>query len=475
MMRREKSAAMITKGSMASDRQTIWREICARLQGLVNRDVFQLWFERIRVTDCTDGTLTLSVPDDFSLIWIEENYAGLVRDVARQATGEPLKIQYVVQPLPLEKAEAGREANAMAAPRETAAARPQRARAEVEQPSSTFNPRNTFANFVVGENNNVAHAAAWAAAQSPGAAYNPLFIYGATGLGKTHLVQAIGSHLASQKNRMRVLYFSCETFTNEYVEALKQQTLLDFRRKYRSADALLVDDVHFLSGKERLQEEFFHTFNALFESRRQIVMTSDRPVGEIENLEQRLVSRFEWGMVTEILSPDYETRLAILRKKLESLTVEVAPEILEFIAHRIKSNVRRLEGALVRVASYSSLTGKPLTLPAAEQLLRDSLKQEGASAVSVELIQRVVAEHYLLRPEDMTSKSRPQSIAFPRQVAMYLSRQLTRHSLAEIGAKFGGRDHGTVIHACRLVESRLKNDTALREVISQLEHQTQCK
>jgi chromosomal replication initiator protein len=302
-----------------------------------------------------------------------------------------------------------------------------------------------------------------------------LFIYGATGLGKTHLVQAIGSHLASQKNRLRVLYFSCETFTNEYVEALKQQTLLAFRRKYRSADALLVDDVHFLSGKERLQEEFFHTFNALFESRRQIVMTSDRPVGEIENLEQRLVSRFEWGLVTEILSPDYETRLAILRKKLESLTVEVDPEILEFIAHRIKSNVRRLEGALVRVASYSSLTGKPLTLLAAETLLRDSLKQEGATAVSVELIQRVVAEHFLLRPEDMTSKRRPQSVAFARQVAMYLSRQLTSNSLAEIGQKFGGRDHGTVIHACRLVESRMKNDASLRETVRQLEQRARCE
>lgn len=457
---------------MGSDRQTIWQDICARLQGLVNREVFQLWFERIHAAGFVDGTLTLAVPDDFSLIWIEENYAGLVRDVARQATGEPLKIQYVVQPAPPVTG-GDQKAGAIVAPHEAAETCPQRPRTEVEKPPSIFNPRNTFASFVVGENNQVAHAAAWAAAQSPGAAYNPLFIYGATGLGKTHLVQAIGSHLATQKNRLRVLYFSCETFTNDYVEALKQQTLLDFRRKYRSADALLVDDVHFLSGKERLQEEFFHTFNALFESRRQVVMTSDRPVGEIENLEQRLVSRFEWGMVTEILSPDYETRLAILRKKLESLTVEVAPEILEFIAHRIKSNVRRLEGALVRVASYSSLTGKPLNLLVAEQLLRDSLKQEGASAVNVELIQRLVAEHFLLRPEDMTSRSRPQSVAFPRQVAMYLSRQLTRNSLAEIGAKFGGRDHGTVIHACRLVESRLKNDAALRDVISQLQRQMQ--
>ncbi len=466
---------------MASDRQFIWRDICVRLQGLVNRDVFQLWFERIRVADSSNGVLTLAVPDDFSLIWIEENYAGLVRDVARQATGKSLDIQYVVQPAPPSggtESQAARLEPGNIVPTATKAAvalkqQAPRAGQDTEMPQPSFNPRNSFATFVVGSNNNIAHAAAWAAAQSPGAAYNPLFIHGATGLGKTHLVQAIGAHLASQKRRARVLYFSCETFTNEYVEALKQQTLLAFRRKYRSADALLVDDVHFLSGKERLQEEFFHTFNALFESRRQIVMTSDRPVSEIENLEQRLVSRFEWGLVTEILSPDYETRLAILRKKLESLTVELDPEIIEFIAHRIKSNVRRLEGALVRVASYSSLTGKPLNLPAAETLLRDSLKQEGATAVSVELIQRLVAEHFLLRTEDMTSKRRPQSVAFPRQVAMYLSRHLTRNSLAEIGAKFGGRDHGTVIHACRLVEQRIHSDTALRETVGQLERRAQ--
>jgi chromosomal replication initiator protein len=337
-----------------------------------------------------------------------------------------------------------------------------------KQQNAGLNPRSTFQSFVVGSNNNIAHAAAWAIAQSPGTAYNPLFIYGGTGLGKTHLIQAVGTHLLSQKSRLRVLYFSCETFVNEYVEALKTQSLLQFRRKYRSADALLVDDVHFLSGKERLQEEFFHTFNALFENRKQIVMTSDRPVGEIQNLEARLVSRFEWGLVTEILSPDYETRLAILRKKLESLTVEVAPEVLEFIAERIKSNVRRLEGALVRVASYSSLSGKPLTLSTAELLLRDSLKQEGACAVTVEMIQQAVAKHFGLAPADMCSKRRPGCVAFPRQVAMFLCRRLTQNSLAEIGQKFGGRDHGTVLHACRLVERRISNEPELRQQIAEL-------
>jgi chromosomal replication initiator protein len=329
-----------------------------------------------------------------------------------------------------------------------------------------LNPRNTFESFVVGPNNEIAHAASLAVAQAPARTYNPLFVYGGVGLGKTHLMQAIGQYVWAKKKNMKVIYLSSELFINEFIDAIQHSNLVKFRKRYRQADLLLIDDIQFLGGKERSQEEFFHTFNTLFDGHKQIVLSSDRPASEIANLEHRLVSRFEWGLTAELQPPDIETRLAILRKKARTMQIKLRDEIFQFLASRIRTNVRRLEGALMRVASFASLSGKELTQEVVEHLLKDILQEEGRHSITIEQIQRRVAEHFDVRVADMTSKRRPASIAFPRQVAMYLSRELTKASLNEIGDAFGGRDHGTVLHACKLVKKRMSEQDNLRQTIS---------
>jgi chromosomal replication initiator protein len=291
------------------------------------------------------------------------------------------------------------------------------------------------------------------------------------GLGKTHLLHAIGQHVAANKKGARVTYVSSEKFTNEFIDGIQNNQLVRFRRRYRQTDVFLIDDIQFLAGKERIQEEFFHTFNTLHEARKQIVLTCDRPASEIQNLEQRLVSRFEWGLVTDLQPPDVETRLAILRKKEKVMGVELPEDILNFLAQRIRTNIRRLEGALVRVTSFASLTGKKLSIEVVEGLLREILHEEGRFTINIDVIQKKVAEHYDIRLADMTSKRRPENIAFPRQVAMYLARQMTESSLNTIGEAFGGRDHGTVLHACRLVKDRMQVDANVRQVVSYLEKQ----
>jgi chromosomal replication initiator protein len=294
---------------------------------------------------------------------------------------------------------------------------------------------------------------------------------GGVGLGKTHLLHAIGQHVLAHKKHAKVIYLSTEKFTNEFIDAIQNNSLVKFRRKYRQGDVFLIDDIQFLAGKERIQEEFFHTFNTLHESRKQIVLTCDRPASEIQGLEQRLVSRFEWGLVTDLQPPDVETRLAILRKKEKAMGVELPEDIINFLAQRIRTNIRRLEGALVRVTSFASLTGRKLTLEVVEGLLREVLHEEGRFTITIDTIQKKVAEHYDLRIADMSSKRRPENIAFPRQIAMYLARQLTESSLNTIGEAFGGRDHGTVLHACRLVKDRMTVDSQVRQVVSYLEKQ----
>jgi chromosomal replication initiator protein len=293
------------------------------------------------------------------------------------------------------------------------------------------------------------------------------------GLGKTHLMQAIGQHILKSRKNSKVCYVTSERFTNEFIDAIQNSTLVKFRKRYRQADVLLIDDIQFLAGKERSQEEFFHTFNALFDGHKQIVLSSDRPPSEIANLEHRLVSRFEWGLTAELQPPDIETRLAILRKKAEGLEVRLEPSILEFLAERIRTNVRRLEGGLMRVASFASLSGSQPTTEKIEHLLKDILQEEARRAITIDQIQRRVAEHFDVRLADMTSKRRPQNIAFPRQIAMYLSRELTRASLAEIGDAFGGRDHGTVLHAHRLVKGRMGSEEKVRQVVAYLDSQLQ--
>ena len=338
-------------------------------------------------------------------------------------------------------------------------------------PTGSLNPRNTFETFVVGSNNQMAHAAALAVAQAPAQAYNPLFLYGDTGLGKTHLMHAIGHAVLRANPDARVAYLSTEKFTNEFIQALQENALTRFRQRYRGVDILLIDDVQFLAGKERIQEEFFHTFNDLFESGKQIVLTSDRRASEIQKLESRLVSRFEWGLPADIQAPDLETRFAILRAKSQQLNCALPEPILGFIAQNITRNIRRLEGALLKVSSYSALTNRPLDLPTAERLLHDVLMEQAQNVLTIETIQKRVADHFQIRHSDMTSKRRPNNIAIPRQIAMYLARTLTRHSLQDIGDAFGGRDHGTVIHACKAVDNMMEQDATTRGSVEFLKSQ----
>ena len=310
-----------------------------------------------------------------------------------------------------------------------------------------------------------------AVAHAPAGAYNPLFVYGDTGLGKTHLMHAVGHHIHRNKPEAHIAYLSSEKFTNEFISSIQENTLTQFRKRYRKVDVLFIDDVQFLSGKERIQEEFFHTFNELFEQQKQIFLSSDRPVNEIAKLENRLVSRFQWGLVTDIQAPDFETRVAILRKKAEQHNFNVQEDVINFIAEHIVKNIRRLEGALIKVCSYSSLTGKALDITTCEMLLRDVLMEAARQQLTIDAIQKRVAEYFELRHSDMLSRRRPNHIAVPRQIAMYLSRGLTKHSLQEIGEAFGGRDHGTVIHACRQVENLVDQDDTVRHSVDYLKSQ----
>ena len=447
--------------------EDVWASAQQLLRTLLNPDIYNLWFAPVQATGLDGECITLEVTNDFCEVWLKDNYLGLIRDVLGQVSGQSLTVRFRVgagPPAPkfMHKAE-GLKPEA----KDLVEANDRNALIR-ELP---FNPKNTFDTFVVGNNNAFAHAASLAVSQTPGKTYNPLFLYGGVGLGKTHLLHAIGQHVASHKKGARVTYLSSEKFTNEFIDAIQNSQLVRFRKKYRQTDVFLIDDIQFLAGKERIQEEFFHTFNTLHEAHKQIVLTCDRPASEIQNLEQRLVSRFEWGLVTDMQPPDVETRVAILRKKEKMMGVELPEEILNFLAQRIRTNIRRLEGALVRVTSYASLTGKKLSLEVVEELLREVLHEEGRYSINIEVIQKKVAEHYDIRLADMASKRRPENIAFPRQVAMYLARQMTESSLNTIGEAFGGRDHGTVLHACRLVKDRMQVDAQIRQAVNYLEKQ----
>jgi chromosomal replication initiator protein len=447
-----------------------WEAAQARLRSMLSPDIFSLWFAPVRAVEEDETSLTLEVPNDFCEVWLKENYMGLLQDVVSFAGARPMQVRLRIAVAE----EAGkREPGALGLPQPARTARPEPPKPQGPTAENGFNPKYTFDTFVVGNNNNFSHAAALAVAQAPGKSYNPLFLYGGTGLGKTHLLHAIGQHVLAQKRQVKVSYVSSEKFTNEYIEAIQTNALAKFRRKYRQADVLLIDDIQFLAGKERIQEEFFHTFNALHEAHKQIVLTCDRPASEIQGLEHRLVSRFEWGLTTDLQPPDVEMRLAILRKKARQMSLDLPDEIVEFLAHRIRTNIRRLEGALLRTASYASLIGRQLTVDSVENLLREILHEEGRLQITIDVIQKRVAEHFDLRLADMTSRRRPENIAFPRQIAMYLSREMTELSLSAIGEAFGGRDHGTVLHACRLVKDRMSVDQNVRQVVHYLEKQLQ--
>ena len=446
-----------------------WKKAREFLAEVLSPDIYERWIGVIDAAgdDLGDNQLTLTVPNDFYQDWLVENFMSHIRKALSAAGCENPTIHFAVdasrqlREMPEERLKGG------VPPAATPKASARRASVRSCNVGSPLNPKNTFENFVVGPSNTFAHAAALAVVEAPGRAYNPLFIHGGTGLGKTHLIQAMGDALLKRK-KGTVCYISSEKFTNEYIQAIQEHAIADFRKKYRNIDMLLIDDIHFLAGKEGIQEEFFHTFNSLYENQKQIVLTSDRPVSEIANLQKRLVSRFEWGLVTEMEMANLETRVAILRRKREQMDLQVPDDALFFIAEHIRSNIRKLEGSLLRVTSYLSLTKKALTQETMEYLLRDTLEQENQSALTIEGIQRLVAEHYDIRLGDMTSKQRPQNIAFPRQVAMYLCREMTGQSLPAIGNAFG-RNHATVLHAHRLIGQKMKTDAALRQTILSLE------
>jgi chromosomal replication initiator protein len=445
----------------------IWQEIARGIKLHLGADAFQRWFAPIALVHANEIALTFQVPNSIYPIWIESNYLNIVRSAATSVLGSPREIKFC-------SSESGTSDSPVAvqAPQQ---GEPLTARSEDEDSEGALNhgmnPRNKFEGFVVGSSNQFAHAAALAVSQSPAKTYNPLFIYGGVGLGKTHLMQAIGQQAIEKRKIQKVMYLSSERFTNEFIDAVQHNMLVRFRKRYRQADVLLIDDIHFLSGKERSQEEFFHTFDTLFDGRKQIVLSSDRPASEIANLEQRLVSRFECGLTTELQPPDIDTRMAILRKKAEAFHVEIAEDVLAFLAQRVRTNVRRLEGALMRVAWYQSLSGREFSRETVEQLLRDILREEAKKMVTIDQIQKKVAEHFNVRLADMTSKRRTANLAFPRQVAMYLSRRHTTASLHHIGATFGGRNHGTVLYACKAVSGRMKKEDEVRQTILRLDTQ----
>lgn len=450
---------------------TIWNAVSEKLKTLVSGDAFARWFAGAYCYSLTQTEICISVPSDIHQVWIETNFmpelqsaVGAVLDdtvVARVAIAGREDDLFEGQ---VERVQTpGRAATSHKSSRDNDGQLEKRLKV------IGLNPLFSFKRFVVGQNSEFAHAACTAVASGSGVSYNPLFIHGGSGLGKTHLMQAIGQRIIDQNPEAKVVYLTSEKFTNQFIDAVKKGDLEKFRRKYRKADVLLIDDIQFLAGKERSQEEFFHTFNTLLDLQSQIVLTSDRPACEIKNFEPRLISRFESGLTVELQSPRMETRVAILRRKMEEWDVKLADDVIRYLAERIRSNVRRLEGALVRLATFASLGGNAVDVERAESLLRDILREEGSKTVTIDAIQKVVSEHFDVRLADMSSRRRPANIAFARQVAMYLSRKLTQSSLMEIGDAFGGRDHGTVIHAVKKVAIRIETEGTVRDTVDLLD------
>lgn len=439
-----------------------WEKIRAILSKELSEQSYKTWVEPVRCLGFTDETVTLGVPDNYFGQWLKSHYENLISSGIEEILGGRRTIQYqVVEPIQ-KPAAPGASASAPASQDSTP-----RGQITTAAKEAFLNNKYNFDSFVIGPGNRFAHAAALAVCEAPARQYNPLFIYGPVGLGKTHLMQSIAHEMQSRYQNFKVLYISSEKFTNQLITAIQTRTTQQFRNKYRTLDLLLIDDIHFIAEKEATQEEFFHTFNALYDAHKQIVVSSDRPPKEIPGLEERLVSRFGWGLVTDIQPPDFETRVAILKKKMEKETVIVPDDVAYFIAGKIKSNIRELEGALIRVVAYCTLTGQVLDLKLAQEILRDSLKEE-EQKMSMDRIQRLVADYFNLKVSDLRAKRRNQSVARPRQIAMFLVRSLTGHSLPEIGEYFGGRDHTTVLHAVNKFTKEIDKNPETRKLIEDL-------
>jgi chromosomal replication initiator protein len=449
----------------AYDVEQIWSDVLDVIRSELNTPTFKTWFEHTSPVDIVDGSLVVAVQNEFAREWLESRYSGLLKSALLQVLGQELSVEFTVPPgasVPTPEEEVSGEALESSTPDVVASSASKSSNGE-------FNPKYTFDSYVTGASNQFAHAAALAVAEAPGRAYNPLFIYGGVGLGKTHLLQAIGHYVRMSFPHLKVKYVSTEQFTNDFINSIgdRDKKRIDgFRRQYRTNDVLLVDDIQFLRGKEGTQEEFFHTFNTLQQAGKQVVLSSDRPPKDIEKLEERLRSRFEMGLITDIQPPDLETRIAILRRNIEAQRLDVPDDVLSFVADRVSSNIRELEGALIRVMAFSSLTRHPVDIELARNVLKDIFPERSKRPITLSTIQREVCKFYSISHSELIGGKRSQSIVYPRQIAMYLTRELTELSLPAIGAEFGGRDHTTVMHAKAKIEKLLNAD---REVYNQIQ------
>ena len=440
---------------------TSWEPISNRLQQMLNAGTFATWFGNAQPLEQDDARLVIGVPNEFTKNWIEGHFASLL-DAAAAEHDLVVELRVAVSEAVTQAREATETAEPPAAPVQDDGA-------ERATPATGINPRYTFDVFVIGASNRFAHAAALAVAEAPAQSYNPLFIHGSTGLGKTHLLQAIGHYVLQQHPQLNVRYVTTETVLNEFVDSMRDGRMVSFKQRYRTYDLLLVDDIQFIEGKERLQEEFFHTFNSLYEAGKQIVLSSDRPPHELATLESRLRSRFQWGLITDVQPPDLETRIAILRKKVMTEGLEIDDsQVLTYIADRVTTNIRELEGALTRVVAYASLTGRPVSTELAEEVLRNLFPQGATRPITIEQIQSAVSDAFHVPIGDLRGDRRQQSIAYPRHIAMYLCRELTDASLPKIGAKFGGRDHSTVLHGVNKITRVLKEDREAFNIVQEL-------
>jgi chromosomal replication initiator protein len=428
----------------------IWEKVLAELVKEVGEQQFVNWLKPIKALPLDNNLITLEVPSQFSSDWIRTHYLERIKTILKDVSGEIIEVKFTIVPSPVVKSE-----DSPVPP-------------QAILPSRNLNPKYTFGGFVSGPSNRFAHAACTAVAEAPAKRYNPLFIYGGVGLGKTHLLHAIGHFILNKKPDMKILYVTTETFMNEMINAIQHGIILKFRNRYRSIDTLLIDDIQFLANKESTQEEFFHTFNELHNSSKQIVISCDRPSKEIPDLVERLKSRFEWGLTVDIKPPDLETRIAILKKKVEIDKLTIPEEVIFLIANGVKSNIRDMEGSLIRVVAFSSLTNNPITEDLAKEVLKDKLESGEEKRITIELIQKIVANYFDLHIADMKAQKRTKAIAFPRQIAMYLSRNLTDASLPEIGENFGGRDHTTVMHGYDKIKEKLEKDPNFGKTIERL-------
>jgi chromosomal replication initiator protein len=433
---------------------SIWDQVLARVETKVNRHSFYTWFKPTAFVSDSGHAITVRVPNTLFKDWLTKHYSGVLVEALGEVKRSEAKVLFVAEGMPIETppAEAPAAPEPPVEPGDTSAA------------PGGLNPRYTFDTFIVGPSNQFAHAACRAVAEAPSRSYNPLFIYGGVGLGKTHLMHAVGHYVLQHDRALKLTYISSERFMNEMINAVRFDRILDFRERYRSVDVLLVDDIQFVAGKEGTQTEFFHTFNALYDAQKQIVLSSDRPPHEIPQLEERLRSRFEWGLIADIQSPDLETKVAILKKKAENEAIPLPDNVAMYIAGRIKSNIRELEGSLIRLIAYASLTGREPTLDLAQDVLRNVIDQDDR-AVTIDSIQKFVADYYQLKPADLKSRNNSKSVAMPRQIAMYLCKQLTHASLPEIGRSFGGKHHSTVIHSIKKVDELRKRDGVFNTLI----------